>query len=226
MFQIGNLPILEPYGGNPIAYILTGVSGWTYLWSAMNAPSVFIRNEMLIGTFEYIFYTPTSKHTVVVSYVIRGLAISTFLVLIYIFIGFVFFDVKIQSGYIYGFIIMAISILMMIGIGLVIAGLRVRYKEIGTLVSIFQTLAVLFSNVYFDVSILPSTIRPIAYIWPTYYSITGLRLSLLSSNPNTNEIMNYIKILLAFCVVTLIIGIIIFNKAFDKARKDGSLAYY
>jgi ABC-type polysaccharide/polyol phosphate export permease len=104
--------------------------------------------------------------------------------------------------------------------------LKIYYKELGTFILILQTVAMFFSNVYFDISVLPSFLRPVAYIFPTYYSITSLKIALLSGGNLPSFVTSYLFILLAVCAGSLILGKFIFRRSFNKARKDGALAYY
>ena len=64
-----DIPVLRSMcpSGNIIEYILIGTIGWGYLWSVMGASSGSIRSEMMRGTFEPIFLTPTSPFTIIAS---------------------------------------------------------------------------------------------------------------------------------------------------------------
>lgn len=226
MFEAGVLPVLAAYGGDPVAYVMVGAAGWAYLWSSVNAASTAIKTEMARGTFEYMFLTPVSPYTLFVAYTVRGILISSILIVFYLVIGFGVFHVQLQGNYLYAVFIMLLSLLTMAGLGMAIAGLKIYYKQLGTLVAIFQTMAVFFSNVYFDISVLPSFLRPISYLFPTYYSITALKIALLSGDTLSSTLNVYVYILLALCAVSFAVGRIVFRIAFNRARKDGTLAYY
>lgn len=226
MFESGKLPVLAAYGGDPVAYVLVGAAGWAYMWSGMNAASGAISVEMSRGTFEYLFLTPVSPYTLFVSFTLRGILISSVLIVFYLMFGFWVFHVEFHGNYLYALFIMIVSLFIMTGMGLIISGLKIYYKRIGTLVAMIQTMAVFFSNVYFDISVLPEFIRPVSYLFPTYYSITALKIALLSGEQQSSLLTTYVYILLVMCVGFFIVGRFIFKTSFDKARKDGTLAYY
>jgi ABC-type polysaccharide/polyol phosphate export permease len=226
MFEAGVLPVLAAYGGDPIAYVMVGAAGWAYLWTCINAASTAIKTEMSRGTFEYIFLTPVSPYTLIASYTIRSIFMSSILIVFYLAIGFGVFHVQLQGNYVLAFLIMGLSILTMAGLGLAIAGLKIYYKSLGTFILILQTVAMFFSNVYFDISVLPSFLRPVAYIFPTYYSITSLKIALLSEGKFPSFLNSYMIILLTMCAASFVVGKFIFWRSFNKARKDGALAYY
>ena len=71
-----------------------------------------------------------------------------------------------------------------------------------------------FSGVYFPVSILPKYLQGVAKFVPFYYSIEGVRISIVSPS----EFIQYL--------VILILGIYSLRKGLEKAMKEGSLAFY
>jgi len=64
-----------------------------------------------------------------------------------------------------------------------------------------------------------------ANIMPFYYSIEGLRLSLIPTTP-TYKMVEFIVILLALSVLFIVIGLITLHLGLIKAKKDGTLAFY
>ncbi|MFQ6087696.1 MAG: ABC transporter permease [Candidatus Methanofastidiosia archaeon] len=225
MFGIRFLKSLEGYGGDVISYIILGTMGWSYLWSAMGAASQSMRKEMSIGTFEPIFLTPTSPLTIVIAYTTWGIFMSTLSIALFLGIAISLFDVRLNANYLLTFTLLILSLLMMIGFGLMIAGLNVYVKQVGAVVSIFQRIAYFLCGVLFPISVFPSYIQTISKILPFYYAIKGLRLSLMV-NPELDVIFPYIIILFILSAVSLVSGIHFFKKGLDKARKEGSLAYY
>jgi ABC-type polysaccharide/polyol phosphate export permease len=58
-----------------------------------------------------------------------------------------------------------------------------------------------------------------------YYSITGLRLA-LSDQASLETVMEYFWILLVLAVIAMVVGTFLFRKGLNRARKEGTLAYY
>ena len=225
MFGERMLVMLEPYGGDFIQYILVGSIGWGYLWSAMGAASGSIQQEMMRGTFEPIFLTPTSPFVIVIAYTIWGLIMGTFSLLIHLAIGFFVFNVQLTGNVVLAIGLMGLSVLMMIGFGLMVAGLNVFLKQIGAMVSVVQSVSLFLCGVYFPLSVLPEIIQPLGKILPFYYSIMGLRLS-LSETSSLSDIMPYIWIILVMAIISLSVGAFLFKQGLNRARKEGTLAYY
>lgn len=227
MFGDRTLSVLEQYGGGGdyIAYILIGSVGWGYLWSAMGAASGSIQQEMVRGTFEPIFLTPTSPFVIVIAYTIWGLILGTISMVFFLGFGIAAFNVHLTGDVVAAFALMSLSVLMMIGFGLMVAGLNVFLKQVGALVSVIQGVSMFFSTVYFPVEVLPQIIRPAAKVLPFYYSMMGLRVA-LSDQAAVPQVMFYFWILLVMAVIALALGIYLFRKGLNRARKEGSLAFY
>lgn len=225
MFGERMLPVLDQFGGDFIQYILIGSIGWGYIWSAMGAASGSIQQEMMRGTFEPIFLTPTSPFVIVMAYTIWGLVMGTISMGIFLFLGIAVFNVELSGSALMAIVLMGLSVLMMIGFGLMVAGLNVFLKQIGSFVSVIQAVSLFLCGVYFPLEVLPEIIRPLGRVLPFYYSIMGLRTA-LSDQATFSDIMLNFWILLILAVISLTIGTFLFRKGLNRARKEGTLAYY
>jgi ABC-2 type transport system permease protein len=172
-----------------------------------------------------IFMTPMSPFLVLIAYTIWGLFLGSFSVIVFLFLGFFVFDITITGNFILAMIIIVISIVIMVGLGMVVAGLNVFLKNMEPVVRVLQETARFLCGVYFPLEGLPHFLRPVGKVIPVYYSIMGLRLA-LSDHASLSEIMYYIGILSVLAVAFMIFGMAFFKKSLNKARKDGSLAYY
>jgi ABC-2 type transport system permease protein len=225
MFGERMLDMLADYGGDYIQYILIGSIGWGYIWSAMGAASGSIQQEMMRGTFEPIFLTPTSPFVIVIAYTIWGLIMGTISMVIHLALGIFLFNVELTGDVLMAIALMGLSVTMMVGFGLMVAGLNVFLKQVGSFVSVIQGVALFLCGVYFPLEVLPEIIRPIGRVLPMYYSITGLRLA-LSDQSSLAEVMSYFWLLLVLAVVAMVIGTFLFRKGLNRARREGTLAYY
>ncbi|MBU7019286.1 MAG: ABC transporter permease [Theionarchaea archaeon] len=225
MFGERVLTILEPYGGDYISYILVGSIGWGYLWSAMGSASGSIQQEMVQGTFEPIFLTPTSPYIIVFAYTVWGLLMGTFSMLTFLSLGVFVFKIELTGNILLALVLMGLSVLMMVGFGLMVAGLNIFLKQVGSFVPVIQAVSLFFCGVYFPIEVLPRILHPISRIFPFYYSITGLRMA-LSDKASVPEVAPYFWILLVLAVLALGIGMYFFRRGLNRARREGTLAYY
>lgn len=217
---------LSQYGGNFISYLLIGSVGWGFLWSIFNTTAPSLRQEMMSGTLESVTLTTTKILTIMIAYSIFGSIFGFIIIGIITVIGLAFFGIVVfASANIYTLIIFLLSAIMMFGFGLIFAGLTIWLKNIGTTTTLIQSISMIFSGVYFPITVLPHFLQPIGHFLPFYYSIEGLRRSMLPST-STEELLWYVLILFIFTIIFLILGFFILQKGFIKAKKDGSLIHY
>lgn len=228
MFGSTNVFLLEQlgYGGDFISYILIGSIGWGFLWSIMSTTSASLTSEMMIGTLESILLTSTRMFTMMLSYSLFGSFFGLISIGMLILVGYFLFGITVfATASVYTLIIFILSATMMMGLGLIFGGLTIWLKDIGDTIPLLQNIVMFFCGVYFPITVLPGFLQPVAKFMPFYYSIEGLRKSLIPSI-STSEIMFYVEVLLFLSVLFIIVGIFVLNRGLVKAKKDGSLSYY
>ena len=192
----------------------------------MSATATSLRNEMMMGTLESIFLTSTKISTIIIAYTIFGSIFGFLSVIILYLVGFFLFDIIVFSNAnIFTLIIFILSIFLMMGFGMIFTGLALRFKNIGSAVPLFQSITMFFCGVYFPITVLPNYLQTVAKFVPFYYSIEGMRISLIPGTA-TSEILSYIVILIGATLFFALLGIFILYKGLTKAKKDGSLAFY
>jgi len=226
MFGAAQLSILSKYGGNFIYYILVGSVGWSFMWSVMASASSSISTEMMMGTLESILVTSTRMTTIVISYAIFGGIFGLVSIVILLLIGYVIFGISaFSTATIYTWIIFILTTLMMVGFGMMFGGLTIWLKNIGDSIPFLQDITMFFCGVYFPPEVLPHPLEYVSYLIPFYYSMEGLRKSLIPSTEFA-EIIFYIIILLVLSISSLYVGVVTLNKGLEKAKKEGTLAFY
>ncbi|MCK4364754.1 MAG: ABC transporter permease [Thermoplasmatales archaeon] len=226
MFGSADLAVLSSYGGDFISYILVGSIGWGFLWTIMGATSTSLRTEMMIGTLESILLTSTKMFTMMLSYSLFGCFFGLISIGILMLVGHFLFGITVfATATVYTLIIFILSATMMMGFGLIFGGLTIWLKNIGSTLPLLQNIIMFFCGVYFPISVLPEFMQPIANYMPFYYSIEGLRKSLIPSTP-TSEVLFYVLVLLFLSILFMILGIFVLHRGLIKAKKGGSLSFY
>jgi len=226
MFGRSEVSGISQYGGDFISYILVGSIGWGYLWSIMSSTSSGLQIEMMMGTLETILLTRTKLHTMMIAYALYGVLFGIISILLLFVIGLLMFGFSVfATASIYTILIFILSGAMMMGVGMIFGGLTIWLKNIGQTIPLIQNISTFFCGVYFPITVLPTYLQPIYKFIPFYYPIEGLRLSLLSSPP-TEKLIEIIIIVFIMTIVFGIIGLFTLKKGLEKAKKDGSLAFY
>lgn len=217
---------LAPYGGDFISYLLIGSIGWGFLWMIMHVTATSLRQEMMMGTLESILLTPTKLYTMILGYSLYGLFFGLLSMGMLLIIGFGLLGESVfATATIWTLVIFILSATMMIGVGMIFSGLTIWQKNVGQTAPLLQNITMFFCGVYFPITVLPEVLQPVSRFIPFYYSIEGMRQSLLP-NVSTGTLLEYVLILLGFTVGLLALGYYTMHRGLIKAKRDGSLAFY
>jgi ABC-2 type transport system permease protein len=150
------IPALAAYGGDYVSYILLGTLFWQFVSIGLNTTAAEIRGEATIGTLEAIFITPTNVAVVFPGVSLVSLFLTGIFTTLTVSLGITLFNFNIGGGnYWVAALMVLLTYFSTLGLGMIIAGLTILYKNVGTLVGIFITLMMFLSGVYFPVSVLP-----------------------------------------------------------------------
>ncbi len=218
------------YGGyNFLSFILVGMIAWPMLLSGYMIATSRIRQEQYTGMFEIMIPSKYGVRVLPFASLLMGISgsligsISTLIVFIYVL------GVNLNVGNplaVLGLIsVIALSLLTMWGLGLILGGLTITYKQIGPAASLIQTIMMFFCGVYIPIQILPGWIQPVSYCLPLTYAFNAIRASLIGGEGILSYWENVVPLIIFF-VVMVVGGYIIFNKLLNKGRKSGTIYGY
>ncbi len=187
-----------------------------------------IREEQVRGTLESLYLSPTNKFSNLLSRIFAVLVWTTLISL-----G----GLAVVSGVVGGLPVNnvgpALFILLFmttgfLGIGFIFAGITIKIKETAqTLVNGLQFFFMIFSAALFPFAVLPDPIvRYISRWLPVSYAVDLFRTTLLGIPPElASATIEYI-VVVAFGVVSPILGYWYYNRVDHQARADGTLGEY
>lgn len=224
--QQGNtFPMLEPYGGDLMAFLITGTMYMSYVSVALDSFRNSIRSEQSMGTLEYLLMSNTPLWQLLIFNGINSFIWTTINVgVIFLFLVLIF-DIQMTINIILSLFILILSIICISGIGLMSAGVIMVTKMGDPISWIFSTLSGLVSGVLYPISILPAWLRSFSYFLPPTYALSALRKSLLTG-ATFMDVKNEIIILIIMSLLTIPLGLLVFRLGFNKARETGSLIEY
>jgi ABC-type polysaccharide/polyol phosphate export permease len=103
--------------------------------------------------------------------------------------------------------------------------LTIWLKNIGATATVLQSVTMFFCGVYFPLAVLPDALHPVAQYIPFYYSIEGLRRSLLPSS-TASELSFFAAMVGLFSMAFIALGWFVIRTGMRKAKRDGSLSHY
>ncbi|MNZ46384.1 ABC-2 type transporter [compost metagenome] len=192
---------------------------WPLIMLGLSSPSSSLSSDIEIGTFEQIY---TSGQPILKLLVTRVLAEVTvtipgnllvLLVIIWLFPG--------QLNLLPLFIVTAIAGGAAFGLGLIFAGLTLRYRSIGGLINLLMFVAMIVSVVDLT-AVNKITAFVIGGIIPLVGPIVLLQLNVLGESIHIIHWLVAIFNLIFYCFI----GIVLFKTFYVKARLKGMLGRY
>jgi len=218
------------YGGYDfLTFILVGMIAWPMLLSGYTIASNRIRQEQYAGLFEIMIPSKYSVKVLPFAYLLMGISgslISSIASLV-VFIFVLGVDLNVSNPLsVFGLIsVITLSLLTMWGLGLILGGLTILYKQTTPVISLLQTIMLFFCGVYIPVQILPSWIQPLSYALPLTYSFNAIRAGLIGGQ-GIFSYWDYLLPLIVFFIIMVVGGYLVFNRLLNKARKDGTVYGY
>jgi ABC-2 type transport system permease protein len=214
-----------------ILYLMVGTLVWHYLAMVFDLISEAIQWERWEGTIEYTFMAPISRLTHLLGQAAFAVIYGILHTSVILAILSLFFQLDLSQANAPGMLlIVATGSMSFIGLGMIAAVLPLLSPEKGMqMTNIIKALVLLVSGVYYEISVLPAWMQPLAYISPAYYMLAGMREALLKGatllpDPTSpGLLMPYIVPLLVTGMVTVPIGLYIFTRAERYAKATGKL---
>ncbi len=207
-----------------ILYMLIGSILWGYLSILFEIISETVTWERWEETIEYTFMAPIHRATHLLSVcgyaIIYGLLRSSLILLVLSF----FFKLDLSNANLLSaLMVLAIASFSFIGLGMCAAVLPLVSPEKGIqVVSIFQSLLLMFSGVYYEIHVLPVWMQWIARFTPATYALRGMRACILHS-AGWSELWPYLGPLLIFGCILIPAGLLIFIRMERWAKQKGVL---
>ena len=226
LFGTAMNPYLEPYGGDYFAFVLIGIAFADYLGLALGGMANTIRSGQMAGTLEALLATPTRIPTIILSSSLYSFLWTSLRVLVYLLLGTFFFGLRLQQANYWGaLLVLLLTIVAFSSFGIISASFIMVLKRGDPLTWIFTTLSWLAGGLYYPVSVLPQWLQKVAAFLPITYALEGMRLALLQGY-GLRRLLPNITVLALFGAVMLPLGLLGFNWAVTKAKRDGSLTQY
>jgi ABC-2 type transport system permease protein len=207
-----------------VLYMLLGSILWGYLSILFEIISETVSWERWEETIEYTFMAPVHRATHLLSVcgyaIIYGILRSSIILIVLSF----FFKLNMGSAnFSSALYVLVIASLSFIGLGMCAAILPLVSPEKGMqVVSIFQSLLLMFSGVYYEITILPQWMQWVARFSPATYALRGMRASILHG-AGWSEVWVFIAPLLIFGAIMIPSGILLFIRMERWAKQKGVL---
>lgn len=207
------------------AFVVIGLAFQGYISAVVGTLSQRLRNEQLYGTIEFFFLSPTGVFGLLIYSIMWGLILNTVNVVVTLSVGAGLGVDYVLSGVPGATIIVVLLIISSVGIAMMSAGTVMVIKQGDPVSFFFATFTALIAGTVFPVSAFPTLLRLVADAVPLTWALDGLRDTLLLGY-SIPQVAGIIWILLAFDVVTVPLGYLVFRVCFNHVRSKGTLLEY
>lgn len=207
-----------------VMYLLIGALIWGFLSVIFHDISESVAWERWEGTIEYTFMAPIHRFTQLFGSCLFAVAYGFLRTVLILFCVVVFLGLSLKTANLLSaFVVLMVSGLSFIGLGLVAAVLPLLSTEKGAYAThIFEAVLLLISGVYYEISVLPAWLRPLASLSPATYALRALRAALLQG-ASLGELYWTVLLLLAVGLALIPVGLYVFNIAEQYAKRTGKL---
>lgn len=198
--------------------LLSGLILWQIVWRAQYEITVNLLEEMWNTNLVNLFASPLRVREWITGVFLVGIIKMSFSIPFAVFLAFIFYKTNVLTLGIFLVPFMVNLIITGWAVGLIVAGLIVRY---GTKIQTFAWsgiyLIVPFSGIYYPISTLPVWAQSFARFLPTSYIFEGMR-GIIFAN-----IVPWDKMIISFLlnVTLLIVGVMFFVFMFEKSKQKG-----
>jgi ABC-2 type transport system permease protein len=215
----------EVAGGSYFTFLIIGGAFSRYLELASHAFSANLRDEMLQGTIEPLLVTATPTTLALLGpsswMLLEGTFLAVGQLLLGVWIGADFS----RANWGAALLVLLVSLLTLASFGIVSTAFVVVFKRGDPVNWLVNSVAYVFSGVFFPVTLLPPWLRIISYALPFTYALRALRGALMRG-AGLRELGTDLMILLAFAAVLLPFSIWSMRYAIGRLKERGELVHY
>jgi ABC-2 type transport system permease protein len=214
---------------DPLAAWLTGLAVLNYFMTGFSSLANAIRQEQVQGTLEAVLMTPISVPTVIVASSAWDFVEATFFASLYLFFGWLFFDVHYRGSFLSALVFLLLTTLVLACLGILSASFAMVFKRGDPFGIFLGTGSALFSGVFFPTQLISQYagegVSSISRILPATYGLDGIRRVLIQGE-SLSQVREPLLTLLLFLAVLLPFSLWVFGRAVRRAKREGSLIQY
>ncbi len=212
-------------GGTYFTFLIIGGAFARYLELASQAFSANLREEMLRGTIEPFLATATSITAVLLGPSSWALFEGTLLVVVQLGLGSLVGADFSRANWAGAVLVLGMSLLSLFSYGLFSVSFVVVFKRGDPINWLVNSVAFVFSGVFFPIELLPPWLRIISYLLPFTYALRALRGALMRGY-GLAELWPDLLILGLFTAVLLPLSLWALRYAVRYLKERGELVHY
>jgi ABC-2 type transport system permease protein len=202
-------------GGSTFDFVAPGFIALNVMASGLTALGVALARERESGTLDGILMSPISRSSILLGKTIAHTLRNLFQGAVTIIMVVLLFGVNIRGNPFLIVLILVIGTVSFLGFGIVATAVTKDQESAQLILGLLQFPMMFLSGVLFPIEQMPSFLQAISKVLPLTYAVDALR-KVMILGAGIEAVSWPITILIVLGVITLIIGVPLFEKAIKK----------
>lgn len=202
-----------------VQYSIVSVVFWSLTMMTMNFIGFSVITEATRGTLEQIYMSPMGVWKIMLTRIIGQFGLQSVIMVILLFAAMLTSGQWLNLNPMTTIPIIVITMISMVGVSFMIAGLAIIVKQIQAFLQIFQF--VLMGLVF-----VPLTVAPFLAFAPFVKGVNMVRTVMMEDLTLTQLPLADYAVLILNSLVYLIVGLVVFHRCEKTAMKKGLLGQY
>lgn len=202
-----------------VQYSIVSVVFWSLTMMTMNFIGYSVISEATRGTLEQLYMSPMGVWKIMLTRIISQLGLQSVIMILLLFGAMLTSGQWLSLNPMTTIPIIVVTMISMVGVSFMIAGLAIIVKQIQAFLQIFQF--VLMGLVF-----VPITVAPFLAFAPFVKGVNMVRTVMLENLTLTELPLSDYGVLILNSLVYLILGLVVFDRCEKIAMKKGLLGQY
>ncbi|MGQ9597042.1 MAG: hypothetical protein ACUVQY_00250 [Thermoproteota archaeon] len=217
-----------------ITFNIIGSSLYAYVMSALWGMGLSLRIEQWSGTLEVVMISPISKFFILLGKAMSDSLLTSFYALVQFILATLLLGANMMiENLVYVVMIVVIMIMALYGVGFVLSGIILMYKEPGALLNFINTLILIICPVNYPLRSLilvfggfGNYLLMIGLLFPLTHALEAIRTLLLPGFTAFVSLYVALFSLIGMSGILIAFGMFLFNHVDKSIRKRGALGSY
>lgn len=220
---VDNPDEIARYDGTYFEFVIVGLAVVNFAGLGIDTFADRVMSEQRAGTLEVLLAGPVRFITLLIGSMVVPLAWAFIEVLGLVGIGLGVAGVGLRPyGVLVALPVLLLTLAVFCGFGVLIASIVILVKRGDPISGPLGQLTLLLSGALFPVEVFPAALRFLAYVFPPFYGIRGIREALLRDG-GFRDVADEIAILAGSALVLLLVTMVMFRWSVREAKRIGLL---
>jgi ABC-2 type transport system permease protein len=202
-------------GGSSFDFVAPGFIAMNVMMSGLSALGAALARERESGTLAGILMSPISRTAIILGKMISFTVRNLFQGGITIAMAIIVFGITIRGNPLLITGILIIGTLSFLGLGIVATAIAKEQESAQLVLGLLQFPMMFLSGVLFPVEQMPVFLQTVSKVLPLTYAVDALR-KVMILGAGINAVIEPLFILIALAIVTIVIGVPLFNRAVKR----------